>query len=166
MKEMNPGAAFLSVGTSSGVFSLRRATKADLPQIIRLLSDDQLGASRETPDDPKPYEAAFEAIDNDPAHLLVAGELRGDVVATFQLTFLPSLSRQGAWRAQIEAVRVSSALRSQGIGRLMIQWAIEHARQCGCPLVQLTTDKNRYCAHQFYERLGFTATHEGMKLTL
>ncbi|WP_435875261.1 N-acetyltransferase family protein [Pseudarthrobacter enclensis] len=163
---MGTGAAFFTVPTSSGVFSLRRANQADLPHVVRLLAEDQLGASRETPDDLAPYQAAFKAIDNDPAHLLIVGVLRGDIVATFQLTFLPSLSRRGAWRAQIEAVRVSSALRSQGIGQLMMQWAIECSRQRGCSLVQLTTDKSRGAAHQFYKRLGFTATHEGMKLTL
>lgn len=147
-------------------FSLRRATKADLPRILALLADDQLGATREDAADLVPYQKAFDAIDADPAHLLVVGELAGEVVATFQLSYLPGLSRKGSWRAQIEAVRVSDVLRGQGVGALMIEWALEQARERGCSLVQLTTDKSRTAAHRFYERLGFVASHEGMKLTL
>lgn len=158
--------ALLTAAVDSGMFTLRRARKADLPRILALLVDDQLGATRENLDDPAPYERAFDAIDGDPSHLLVVGELGGDVVATFQLSYLPGLSRQGSWRAQIEAVRVSGALRGQGVGALMIEWAIEEARERGCSLVQLTTDKSRSSAHRFYERLGFVASHEGMKLKL
>ncbi|MET3370826.1 GNAT family N-acetyltransferase [Arthrobacter sp. M2012083] len=149
-----------------GTFTLRRARKGDLPRILALLADDQLGATRESTDDVAPYERAFDAIDADPAHLLVVGELDGDVVATFQLSYIPGLSRKGSWRAQIEAVRVSETLRGQGVGVRMIQWAIDQARERGCSLVQLTTDKSRVSAHRFYERLGFVASHEGMKLTL
>ncbi|MFK0009487.1 GNAT family N-acetyltransferase [Paenarthrobacter sp. NPDC090520] len=164
----NPAAvpALMTAAVDSGTFTLRRAAKGDLPAILRLLADDQLGAGRENADDLAPYEAAFDAIDADPAHLLVVGELSGEVVATFQLSYLPGLSRKGSWRSQIEAVRVSGELRGQGVGALMIQWAIDQARERGCTLVQLTTDKSRTAAHRFYERLGFVSSHEGMKLTL
>ncbi|WP_284978870.1 GNAT family N-acetyltransferase [Arthrobacter sp. fls2-241-R2A-200] len=158
--------SFLAVDVGSGIFSLRRAVRADLPRILQLLADDQLGAARENVDDLEPYERAFEAIDADPAHILIVGELGGQVVATFQLSYLPGLSRGGSWRAQIEAVRVAEALRGRGAGALMIGWAVDQARQRGCTLVQLTTDKSRVGAHRFYERLGFEASHEGMKLTL
>ncbi|TVU60087.1 GNAT family N-acetyltransferase [Paenarthrobacter nitroguajacolicus] len=158
--------ALLTAAVDSGTFTLRRARKDDLPRILALLADDQLGATRESADDLAPYEYAFDAIDGDPAHLLVVGELDGDVVATFQLSYLPGLSRRGSWRAQIEAVRVSEVLRGQGVGALMIEWAIEQARERGCSLVQLTTDKSRVAAHRFYARLGFVASHEGMKLKL
>ncbi|MFF1831634.1 GNAT family N-acetyltransferase [Paenarthrobacter sp. NPDC058040] len=165
---MNPAGmpALMTAAVESGTFALRRARKDDLPAILRLLADDQLGAARESAEDLVPYERAFDAIDVDPAHLLVVGELRGEVVATFQLSYLPGLSRKGSWRSQIEAVRVSRELRGQGVGALMIQWAIDQARERGCTLVQLTTDKSRTAAHRFYERLGFVASHEGMKLTL
>ena len=164
--ESGSSPALLTAAVEGGTFTLRRARKGDLPRILALLADDQLGAAREDADDLGPYEQAFDAIDADPAHLLVVGELDGDVVATFQLSYLPGLSRKGSWRAQIEAVRVSGKLRGQGVGALMIQWAIDQARERGCSLVQLTTDKSRVAAHRFYERLGFVASHEGMKLTL
>ncbi|MBT2587765.1 GNAT family N-acetyltransferase [Arthrobacter sp. ISL-95] len=158
--------ALLTVAVDRGTFTLRQARKGDLPRILELLADDQLGAARENAEDLAPYERAFDAIDADPAHLLVAGELGGEVVATFQLSYIPGLSRKGSWRAQIEAVRVSGVLRGQGVGALMIQWAIDQARERGCSLMQLTTDKSRVGAHRFYERLGFVASHEGMKLAL
>jgi GNAT superfamily N-acetyltransferase len=83
-----------------------------------------------------------------------------------QLSFLPGLARRGALRAQVEAVRVDQAYRSGGLGQAMLTWAISEARQRGCALIQLTTDKSRTGAHRFYERLGFVASHEGMKLIL
>jgi len=164
--------ALLTFGVDGGTFRLRPAARADLPAILRLLADDQLGSSREDPADPAPYEAAFDAIDADPAHLLLVGDLVPEdgsgsrVVATFQLSFLPGLSRRGTWRAQLEAVRVAGELRGQGVGAAMVEWALGESRRRGCSLVQLTTDKSRTAAHRFYERLGFAASHEGMKLLL
>lgn len=164
--------ALLTFDVDGGTFRLRPATRADLPQILQLLADDRLGANREDTSDMAPYERAFEAIDDDPAHLLVVGELlgageaSGPVVATFQLSFIPGLSRRGSWRSQIEAVRVAARLRGHGIGAAMVIWAAGESRRRGCSLMQLTTDKSRKDAHRFYERLGFAASHEGMKLTL
>jgi len=154
------------LATLDGGLTLRRAGPDDLPQIVALLAADQLGVHREAADDLAPYRAAFDAIAADPAHLLVVGVTAGRVVATMQLTFLPGLARRGAWRAQIEAVRVHADVRSRGLGGQMIGWAVEEARRRGCSLVQLTTDKRRTDAHRFYERLGFVASHEGMKLAL
>ena len=162
----------LTADVDGGTFRLRPAVSADLPAIVALLADDSLGAAREQGLDMAPYERAFEAIDADPCHLLVVGELvrpgavAGPVVATFQLGFLPGISRQGSWRAQIEGVRVAGSLRGQGLGNLMVQWAIDESRRRGCTLIQLTTHKSRTAAHLFYENLGFESSHEGMKLTL
>ncbi|MBP1233383.1 GNAT superfamily N-acetyltransferase [Arthrobacter sp. PvP102] len=164
--------ALLTLDVDGGILRLRRATRADLPLILELLADDRLGASREDTSDMAPYQRAFEAIDADPCHLLVVGELlvqgkpAGPVVATFQLSFIPGLSRRGSWRSQIEAVRVSAQLRGLGIGAAMVTWAADESRRRGCSLMQLTTHKSRRDAHRFYERLGFAASHEGMKLTL
>ena len=148
---------------------LRRASADDVPAIVDLLAADQLGATRDgigCAEDLAAYQAAFAAIDRDPAHLLVVADCGGDIVATMQLSFLPGLARRGALRAQIEAVRVHEAYRGSGLGATLFTWAIGESRRRHCTLVQLTTDKSRTSAHRFYERLGFTATHEGMKLTL
>ena len=162
----------LTADVDGGTFRLRHARQGDLPAIVDLLADDSMGAGRESAGEMEPYERAFAAIDSDPRHLLVVGELVRDgaagrpVAATFQLSFLPGISRRGAWRSQIEGVRVASAVRGQGIGNLMVQWAIDESRRRGCTLMQLTTHKSRTAAHRFYERLGFEAGHEGMKLSL
>ncbi len=146
---------------------VRRATRADVPALVALLADDPLGAGRETPDgDMSAYHRAFAAIDADPNQLLVAATDGDRVVATLQLTFVPGLSRGGALRAQIEAVRVHADHRGRGLGEALFGWAVDEARRRGCVLVQLTTDKSRGDAHRFYERLGFVASHEGYKLTL
>ena len=146
---------------------LRRATAGELPALVALLADDPLGASREEPDgDLAAYRRAFDLIDADPAHLLVAAVVGDAVVGTLQLTFLPGLARRGALRAQLEAVRVAAGERSRGLGAAMVEWAVEEAGRRGCGLVQLTTDKSRSEAHRFYERLGFVASHEGLKLAL
>ena len=89
-----------------------------------------------------------------------------DVVATMQLSFIPGLARRGALRAQFEAVRVAASHRSRGLEAAMFEWVIDEARRRGCPIVQLATDKTRADAHRCYERLGFTASHEGDKLQL
>ena len=159
--------ATVDLGSSAAV--VRRAEARDVPAIVDLLAADQLGATRDgvrTAEDLAAYQRAFHAIDSDSAHLLVVAEADGDVVATFQLSFLPGLARRGALRAQIEAVRVREDYRGRRLGEAMMTWAIEEARQRGCAIVQLTTDKSRHAAHRFYGRLGFVATHEGMKLRL
>ena len=147
---------------------LRRAVDGDLPALVGLLADDPLGSTRQAraDDDLAPYRRAFALIDGDPAHVLVVAADGDDVVGTCQLSFLPGLARRGALRAQIEAVRVRADLRGRGLGEGMIGWAIEEARRRGCALVQLTTDKTRADAHRFYGRLGFVASHEGLKLPL
>jgi GNAT superfamily N-acetyltransferase len=158
-----------SLTTRAATALLRRATLADVAAIVTLLADDPLGRTREQPTTTEglaPYRRAFRAIDADPGQLLVVATEGAEVVATMQLTFIPGLSRRGALRTQIEAVRVAASHRNGGLGDAMMQWAIEDARQRGCAVVQLTTDKSRTDAHRFYQRLGFRASHEGFKLTL
>lgn len=148
---------------------LRRAVRQDIEAIVALLAADQLGATRDrvaAEEDLYPYLRAFDAIDADPAHLLLVGIDDDQVLATMQLSFLPGLARRGALRAQIEAVRVRQDYRSRGLGAALVEWAIAEARRRQCALLQLTTDKSRADAHRFYERMGFVASHEGMKLSL
>ncbi|WP_408638229.1 GNAT family N-acetyltransferase [Nonomuraea corallina] len=144
----------------------RAARRDDLPAIVAMLADDPLGARREgDPGDPR-YLAAFERIDADPYDELIVAERDGKVIGTMQLSYLAGLSRLGAERCQIEAVRVAASARGQGLGRRMIRWGIDRARARGCVMVQLTSDKSRADAHRFYDSLGFTASHEGYKLAL
>jgi GNAT superfamily N-acetyltransferase len=145
--------------------SFRTARREDVPAIVALLVDDPISASRDTVPG-LDYDVAFAAIDADPRNELIVVEADGVIVGTMQLTFIPGLSRRGAERAQVEGVRVASQYRSQGIGRKMMDWAAERARERGCALVQLTSDKARTDAHRFYSSLGYEASHEGFKLRL
>jgi len=148
--------------------SFRRARSTDLPAVVALLADDEIGRAREDPGTPlnSRYVQAFEAIERDANQMLVVVERDGRVVGCLQLTFIPGLSRLGMWRGQIEGVRIARDQRGEGLGHAMFAWAIEECRKQGCGLVQLTTDRGRPDAHRFYEQLGFEASHEGMKLAL
>lgn len=146
----------------------RSARQADLSGIVALLADDPLGATRERFEEPLPeaYLRAFSAIDRDPNQDLIVAECAGSVAGVLQLTFIASLTWQGSTRALIEGVRVAAGMRGRGIGEALVREAIARARAHGCAIVQLTTDRSRTDAHRFYERLGFKATHVGMKLHL
>ncbi|MET0424896.1 MAG: GNAT family N-acetyltransferase [Actinoplanes sp.] len=149
----------------------RIAARADVPAILAMLADDDITRERGfggfvSEDVDAATWAAFEAIDEDPRNELIVADDAGELIATCQLTFLPGLSRGGAERMLIEAVRVRTDRRGDGIGRQLMDFAIARARERRCRIVQLTTDKRRTAAHRFYEKLGFEASHEGMKLLL
>jgi ribosomal protein S18 acetylase RimI-like enzyme len=150
------------------MIEFRTATEADLPAIVRLLADDPLGATRERDEAPLPeaYVEAFEAIRAQTGNEIIVAVDGGAVVGCLQFTVIPGLARLGMRRGQIEGVRVDKRYRSKGVGEILFRHAIERARDAGCGLVQLTTDKSRPDALRFYERLGFVASHEGMKLVL
>jgi ribosomal protein S18 acetylase RimI-like enzyme len=146
----------------------RPAVVSDLAKIVAMLADDELGYEREDTSIPlnPNYLDSFAAISHDPNQILAVVEYKGDLAGCLQLTFIPGLSRLGMWRGQIESVRIATGFRGKGLGRKMFEWAIAECRRRGCGLVQLTTDKSREEALRFYESLGFTASHEGMKLDL
>ena len=146
----------------------RRARLEDLRAILELLNDDKVGNVPERIEQPMPrlYTEAFAVLEADPNQLLLVGETGGRIVASLQMTFIPGIAHQGAWRAQVEAVRVARDLRGRRIGEAMMRHVVALARERGCSLVQLTTNKARDDALRFYRRLGFTASHEGMKLRL
>ncbi|NNE76797.1 MAG: GNAT family N-acetyltransferase [Pricia sp.] len=149
------------------MYPIRIAKRKDLNAIVQLLSEDPLGKKREDYQIPLPnrYYRAFEKIASDPNQELVVVEgAAGEVIGTLQLSFLRYLTYQGGMRAQIEAVRVHNAYRGKGIGRQLFEWAIQRAKEKGAHVVQLTTDKKRPNAISFYKKIGFVASHEGMKL--
>ena len=146
----------------------RRATREDLPRIVALIAEDQIGQTREDFSLPlgDAYVEAFAAIQRDDNQVLAVAERDGVVIGCLQITFIPGISRKGMWRGNIESVRVAKNLRGKGIGRAFFDWAIARCRERGCGLVQLTMDKRRSDASRFYQSLGFTPSHEGMKLSL
>jgi GNAT superfamily N-acetyltransferase len=147
---------------------IRAAHRDDVPAIVRLLADDFLGATREQASDPLPqrYWEAYDAMAAQGGNELFVAELDGEIVGCLQLTTISGLSRMGLKRGLVEGVRVSAARRGHRIGEALMRAAIDRAKQLGCGVVQLTTDIRRTDAHRFYERLGFEATHVGMKLTV
>jgi len=146
----------------------RRAKLQDLPRIVELLLEDELGKLRESVSQElnKRYIDAFHRIDNDPNQYLMVVEETNEIIAACHLTTLPSLTFIGSSRLQIEAVRVAKKYRDKGVGQWMLNQAIEYAKNHGIDIIQLTTNKKRERAKHFYEKLGFEATHEGMKLYL
>lgn len=144
----------------------RKANEEDLQAIVRLLADDDLGAKRERYEEPLPdcYYKAFKALEVQEGNQIILAIDGQTVIGCLQLTIIPGLARQGMKRAQIEGVRVDQRCRGNGVGEALFKEAIAIARSEGCGLVQLTTDKQREDAHRFYNRLGFLASHEGMKL--
>ncbi len=146
----------------------RRATETDVPDIIKMLADDRLGASRETlgAESLPRYLNAFRVIDADANQFLLVVVDGKEIVGTLQLTFIAGLARGGLKRGLIEAVRVASDRRGEKIGEAMIAWVLDKCRREGCGIVQLTTDKSRTDAHRFYDRLGFEPSHIGYKMML
>jgi ribosomal protein S18 acetylase RimI-like enzyme len=152
----------------NSTITIRPARREDVAAIVALLADDPLGQTREELGDPLPdvYWRAFDAVMAQPGNFLLVADNAGAVVGCLQLTVIPGLSRRGMRRGLIEAVRIGAGQRGHGLGELLIRHAIDLARAEGCGLVQLTSDKSRRDAHRFYERLGFAASHVGMKLPL
>ena len=149
----------------------RTANQKDLPNIIKMLADDQLGNTREDPSIPinTQYLDAFEIICNDPNNELIVLECidaksEAILVGILQLTYIPYLTYKGSWRCLMEGVRVHKDYRGQGLGTELFEWAIQRAKQKNCNIMQLTSNKTRTKAIRFYESLGFKASHEGFKL--
>lgn len=150
------------------VMEFRKANKKDIHSIVRLLADDELGSQRERFEEPLPaaYDEAFEAMELQAGNQIILAVENEKVIGCLQLTIIPGLARLGMKRAQIEGVRVDRNYRGKKIGEKLFEKAISIAKSEQCGMVQLTTDKQRSDAHRFYDKLGFTASHEGMKLIL
>src|SRR5690625_1631984 len=146
----------------------RKANEGDVHAIVRLLADDELGSQRERFEVPLPtaYFEAFKAIESQVGNQIILAVENQKVIGCLQLTIIPGLARQGMKRAQIEGVRIDRKYRGKKVGEKLFKEAISIAKSENCGLVQLTTDKQRGDAHRFYEKLGFSASHEGMKLIL
>ena len=145
---------------------LRESRRNDVKLIVEMLLDDELGSTREDASDLTPYLKGFDAIAVDPLNTQYVWEEGGNVVGCLQLTLLPGIAQQGMWRAQIEGVRIAGTQRGTGVGGRMMQAVLAIARERGCAVMQLTTNKVRKDAQRFYEQLGFEKSHEGMKIKL
>lgn len=148
--------------------TFREALRADLPRLVELLADDELGSTREVlscPLNPR-YMSVFDHIVEDGNNELVVAELGEEIVGMLQITFIPNLTYIGSWRCLIEGVRVHKLYKGKKLGTALFHWAIARAKAKNCAIVQLTSDKKRPDAIKFYEGLGFISSHEGLKLRL
>lgn len=145
---------------------VRPAAERDLPAILRMLFEDRATASDELSPDAPCYPEAFQEMQASGNSATYVAEQDGQVVGTFMLSFLRHLMRRGTLVAHLEAVRVAAPARGHGIGEQMVRWAIAESRRRGCSRLQLTSHRSRKDAHRFYDRLGFKATHEGLKFSL
>lgn len=147
--------------------ALREARREDIRRIVEMLADDEVARGREDlSGDMAAYHAAFDAIAADSNNTLYVWDHKGTAMGCLQLTFIPGMSYGGSWIAKVEGVRVDRSLRGLGIGEQMIDTIVAKSRARGCKQLQLTTNKQRIDAQRFYRRLGFEASHEGMKLDL
>ncbi len=144
----------------------RDARHKDLAAIVAMLADDELGKTREDPSSPEIYSLALGLIEGDSHNRIVVAEKDGKIVGCLQITFIQGLSRKGLKRALVEGVRVATSERSSGIGAKLMDYAIAESRKVGCKILQLTSDKSRKRAHDFYLKLGFSMSHEGFKIEL
>ncbi len=149
-------------------YSCRAAREADLGALVRLLADDELGRVREKLTDPLPaaYAAALtEILQSDFTQLIVV-EADGAVAGSLQLTLIPHLAYVGQRRAIFESVHVAPAFQNKGAGAFLVRYAIAVAQEAGCGQIVLTSSNSRTNAHRFWKRMGFVASHVGMKLHL
>lgn len=156
--------------TRSAPIIIEEARSGDLPAMIRILAEGQVGAVKDgwTPDREAAYRAAFAEIAAcAEAELLVAraneGDAEGEVLGMLHLSFLRGLPDGGALRATLQSVFVASAARGKGIGGLMVAEAERRARARGAAVLSLVSNKQRADAHRFYRTLGYDQSHEGFK---
>ncbi|WP_298896464.1 GNAT family N-acetyltransferase [uncultured Psychroserpens sp.] len=145
----------------------REANRDDVSAIVAMIADDDLGKKRENFQSPLPsvYYTAFENISRDKNQMLTVIENdKEEIIGTLQLSFIQYLTYCGGIRAQIEAVRIRKDYRGTGLGTELFKWAINKAKERNAHVLQLTTDKKRPEALEFYKKIGFVASHEGMKL--
>lgn len=147
---------------------IRRAERTDVPEIVRIIADNEIGRMREDYQEsiPESYYKAFDRISDDNNQILIVACYQGEVVGTVQVSFIQNMSVRGAYRALLESMHVDSNYRGQNVGSFMMNWAIETAKAKKCNIVQLTSNKERHKAHNFYRKFGFVATHEGFKKPL
>ena len=148
--------------------TFREAVEKDLPFMVEMLADDELGSQREDTSNPlnPSYLSAFKNIVADPNNELIVVEKDGNLIGMLQLTFIPYLTHKGSWRCLVEGVRIHKNFRGDGIGTRVFEWVIQYASKKGVKILQLTSDKQRPDSIRFYEDLGFKSTHEGLKLKL
>jgi len=131
----------------------REASKADLPEVLRLyaqpdLDDGQVLSGQDA-------ERVFDRMASYPNYKVYVADIDTRVVGTFTLLVIDNLAHMGTPSAIIEDVAVDPALQGQGIGKQMMRHAIKLATEYGCYKIVLSSNLKRERAHAFYESLDF-----------
>ena len=144
---------------------IRKAKILDLNEVILLLYDDGLGRDRESLSIKykQQYLSVFSEILESKYFDIFVMVKDNEIIGFYQLMFLPHISFKGSKRGQIESVRIRSDFRRSGLGTKLMKHAIEVARDNGCSILQLTSNKKRNETDKFYKNLGFSPTHVGYK---
>ena len=130
---------------------IREAVRSDLEAILGLYAELDDGRSLDLCD----AESVFERMQSYPDYTVYVAELVGEVVGVFELLIMDNLAHLGAPSGVVEDVVVGSQWQRQGIGKVMMQYAIQQCRKAGCYKLTLSSNLKRKSAHAFYESLGF-----------
>ena len=150
--------------------TIRKAAEEDIPRILELyreLAELSIATSQAelslspSPDD---YRRVFAEISAFPGYELLVAEYQGEVIGTMILITVPTLDHSALPWLYVDNVVVDHRYRRQGLGKLLMEYAIGQAKETGCYRVALTSNKRRHKAHRFYRSLDFQVTSYGFRL--
>lgn len=144
----------------------RIAKEEDLPALVVLIADNEIGSLREDETDLSPYIKAFREISKSINDHLIVMEKEEEIIGMAHLTILTHLSLKGSKRGNIETFHIKNTYRNKGYGTILMKYVMTLAKKLEVLICQLTTNKKRVEAKYFYEKLGFVATHEGLKINI
>lgn len=133
--------------------TIREAEKRDLPGVLALYAQPDLDDGKVLPT--IDAERIFDRFARYPDYTLYVAELEGRIVGTFALLIMDNLGHLGAPSAVVEDVAVGPLLHSRGVGRAMMAFAMERAKEKHCYKIVLSSNAKRERAHAFYENIGF-----------
>jgi GNAT superfamily N-acetyltransferase len=136
---------------------IRLASVGDAPAFGQLLHAFNAEFGESTPDAETIANRAAPLIESGEVTVLFAGE-GPDGFA--QLRFRPSLYT-GALDVYLEELYVVPDRRGHGLGRALLEAAMDHARQRGAARIDLNTSVDDVAARVLYESAGFTNREGG-----
>ncbi|MDS1270095.1 GNAT family N-acetyltransferase [Lipingzhangella sp. LS1_29] len=144
---------------------IRSAIRSDLGAILRLLRE--LGD--ETPTHPSAVRMssaavrAWTRIETDEDRTVLVAERRGQIIGTLDLLLVANLTHDAKPWALVDNVVVEAGSRRGGVGRALVDDAVDRAARAGCYKVEVLSHERRHGAHAFYTTLGFDNTTEGFR---
>ncbi len=133
--------------------TIREADSRDLPGVLELYKQADMDNGKVLPSEQA--EAVFRKIFSYPNYKIFVAEAGDKIIGTFALAIMDNLAHMGAASGLIEDVVVKADLQGGGIGKQMMNYAVERCKKYGCYKVALSSNLKREKAHRFYESLGF-----------